>query len=80
MRRVNKGLTTRLRTKAITIKGESLARALSAALVTESCWFMTEPLSEEAWEITVKAEALPHVLRALGRIRRATPDTERILL
>lgn len=48
------------------VHGENISAAVAFTLVSDSVWFMVEPLPNNHWEFTVKKEAI-HILVATSK-------------
>ena len=58
------------RTDSIAMKGEAMVQSLTKALVAAGCWFTVQPLPDQVWRITVKADDMPALLAAMARYSR----------
>jgi hypothetical protein len=56
-------------TDSIAMKGEATVRSITAQLVSAGCWFVVEPMPDQVWRITVKADDVPLLLSTLTRIK-----------
>lgn len=55
------------RTDCIAMKGEATVRSITTQLVSAGCWFTVQPMPDQVWRITVKADDMPVLLSTLAR-------------